>query len=383
MLRAYARYLRQIGFPFEPAVHRGDARAGTPAISAPARRAVRGALRSASASDARGRTPTPGCAPRIAEALDAVPSLDDDRTLRALLALIDATVRTNVFRPGDGGDAPPRAWRSSSTRARCPTCRCRGRCSRSGCARRASRACTCAAGAIARGGIRWSDRREDFRTEVLGLVKAQMVKNAVIVPDGREGRVRRQARRRRRRASSAPRASPATASSSPGCSTSPTTSSTASSCRRRTPCATTATIRTSSSPPTRARRRSATSPTRSPRDVRVLARRRVRVRRQRRVRPQGDGHHRPRRVGERAPPRAGDRQGRRSRPADRRRHRRHVRRRVRQRPAALARTSQLRRRVRPPPRVPRSATRIRLRRSPSGSGCSSCRVAAGPTTTRR
>ena len=42
-------------------------------------------------------------------------------------------------------------------------------------------------GAIARGGLRWSDRREDFRTEVLGLMKAQMVKNAVIVPTGAKG----------------------------------------------------------------------------------------------------------------------------------------------------------------------------------------------------
>jgi len=43
-------------------------------------------------------------------------------------------------------------------------------------------------GKVARGGIRWSDRREDFRTEVLGLMKAQMVKNAVIVPVGAKGR---------------------------------------------------------------------------------------------------------------------------------------------------------------------------------------------------
>jgi glutamate dehydrogenase len=42
-------------------------------------------------------------------------------------------------------------------------------------------------GPIARGGLRWSDRREDFRTEVLGLMKAQMVKNAVIVPTGAKG----------------------------------------------------------------------------------------------------------------------------------------------------------------------------------------------------
>ena len=48
-------------------------------------------------------------------------------------------------------------------------------------------------GKVARGGLRWSDRREDFRTEVLGLVKAQMVKNAVIVPTGAQGRLLRQA----------------------------------------------------------------------------------------------------------------------------------------------------------------------------------------------
>ena len=51
-------------------------------------------------------------------------------------------------------------------------------------------------GPVARGGIRWSDRREDYRTEVLGLMKAQMVKNAVIVPVGSKGGFVLQARRR-------------------------------------------------------------------------------------------------------------------------------------------------------------------------------------------
>ena len=54
-------------------------------------------------------------------------------------------------------------------------------------------------GKVARGGIRWSDRREDFRTEILGLMKAQMVKNAVIVPDGIQGRLRGEAPARDRR----------------------------------------------------------------------------------------------------------------------------------------------------------------------------------------
>ena len=82
-------------------------------------------------------------------------------------------------------------------------------------------------GMIARGGLRWSDRREDFRTEILGLVKAQIVKNAVIVPTGAKGGFVAQAPADATPRRCAPRASPATASSSAGCSTSPTTSSTA------------------------------------------------------------------------------------------------------------------------------------------------------------
>ncbi len=72
-------------------------------------------------------------------------------------------------------------------RRRSPTCRCRGRSSRSSSTARGSRACTCAWAYVARGGIRWSDRREDFRTEVLGLMKAQNVKNTLIVPVGAKG----------------------------------------------------------------------------------------------------------------------------------------------------------------------------------------------------
>ena len=140
--------------------------------------------------------------------------------------------------------------------------------------------------------------REDFRTEVLGLMKAQMVKNAVIVPVGRQGRLRREA-------AAAPTAarSPsevrrrATARSSAGCSTSPTTSSTARSCP---PPAGRAPRRRRSLPRGRGRqghghllrRRQ-----RHRRRVRLLARRRLRVRRLVGLRPQGDGHHRARAPG--------------------------------------------------------------------------------------
>jgi glutamate dehydrogenase len=127
-----------------------------------------------------------GLQEEIAGALDAVESLDQDRILRAFLGAIRATLRTNYFQPGTNGrpksyvsfkldphlvpDLPhplPRfeIWVYSP--------RVEGVHLRFG--------------AVARGGLRWSDRREDFRTEVLGLVKAQMVKNAVIVPVGAKG----------------------------------------------------------------------------------------------------------------------------------------------------------------------------------------------------
>ena len=159
--------------------------------------------------------------------------------------------------------------RSSSTRRSSRGCRCRARASRSSSTRRSTEGVHLRGGKVARGGLRWSDRREDFRTEVLGLMKAQMVKNAVIVPVGAKGgfvvkrppaaddraavleevercyrtfirgaaRRHRQHRRRRDRAA-AGRA-----------------------------CATTRTTPTSSSPPTAARRRSPTSPTGSPRST--------------------------------------------------------------------------------------------------------------------
>ena len=115
-----------------------------------------------------------------------MPSLDDDRTLRSLLALIDATVRTNVYRPAaDGGHRPVAAFKFDSSKIPdLPLPRplfeiwvCSPR----------VEGVHLRNGRIARGGIRWSDRREDFRTEVLGLCKAQIVKNAVIVPTGAKG----------------------------------------------------------------------------------------------------------------------------------------------------------------------------------------------------
>ena len=117
---------------------------------------------------------------QLREHLDAIPSLDDDRICRALLTLVDATVRTNAFRGGT--DIAVKLRPRSIAFLPEP--------------RPLFEIFVCSpwvegvhlrAGRIARGGLRWSDRPEDFRTEVLGLVKAQMVKNAVIVPVGAKG----------------------------------------------------------------------------------------------------------------------------------------------------------------------------------------------------
>ncbi|MGH3738974.1 MAG: NAD-glutamate dehydrogenase, partial [Micromonosporaceae bacterium] len=118
--------------------------------------------------------------------LDRVSSLDQDRILRSFLGLLLATLRTNFFQRGE--DGRPKSYISFKLEPQkipeLPLPRPRyeifvysprfeGVHLRFG--------------SVARGGLRWSDRREDFRTEVLGLVKAQMVKNAVIVPVGAKG----------------------------------------------------------------------------------------------------------------------------------------------------------------------------------------------------
>ncbi|MCD6640543.1 MAG: NAD-glutamate dehydrogenase, partial [Nocardioides sp.] len=123
---------------------------------------------------------------RIGKALDAVASLDHDRILRSYLTLVRATLRTNFFQTArDGGQHPYISFKlEPSAIPELPEPRPRyeifvysprveGVHLRFG--------------AVARGGLRWSDRRDDFRTEVLGLVKAQMVKNTVIVPVGAKG----------------------------------------------------------------------------------------------------------------------------------------------------------------------------------------------------
>lgn len=122
----------------------------------------------------------------IDAALDAIANLDADRVLRAVLGVIMAGLRTNYFQTDESG-APKSYISLKMDSHKLPELpkplpmveafvyspqvegvHLRG-------------------GKVARGGLRWSDRREDFRTEVLGLMKAQMVKNAVIVPVGAKG----------------------------------------------------------------------------------------------------------------------------------------------------------------------------------------------------
>jgi glutamate dehydrogenase len=112
--------------------------------------------------------------------LETVADPDSDRILSRMKRLLDAMLRTNFFQAkpylafkldsARAGEMPaPRPWREIFVHSP------------------AMEGCHLRAGPVARGGIRWSDRREDFRTEILGLMKAQRLKNVVIVPTGAKG----------------------------------------------------------------------------------------------------------------------------------------------------------------------------------------------------
>ncbi len=182
LLRALARYLRQVGISYSQRyiaavlVKQAEAAAALVALFN-ALHDPDEADREAAAEAARGR---------IAAALDAMASLDEDTIVRRFQNLVEAAVRTNAFqRDADGGRMPALAIKFDSAKVDGMA------------APRPYREISVYSprvegvhlrfGAIARGGIRWSDRPEDFRTEVLGLVKAQQVKNAVIVPVGAKG----------------------------------------------------------------------------------------------------------------------------------------------------------------------------------------------------
>jgi len=183
VLRAYTRYFRQLGFAssqtyIEATLNRHPALAEDiialfQARFDPALTGDRGAAQ----GDIQAR---------IVSRLAQVESLDDDRILRQFHATVMATARTNHWQSGaHGGRKPYLSFKLKPRKVpgvpepkplfeiwvyapRFEGVHLRG-------------------GKVARGGLRWSDRREDFRTEVLGLVKAQQVKNTVIVPVGSKG----------------------------------------------------------------------------------------------------------------------------------------------------------------------------------------------------
>ncbi len=181
VLRAYAKYLRQTGFPLSQGFVE-QTLAANPVI---ARMLVNlfKLRRDPEKADDAGATAQVSA---IEQALDRVANLNEDRVLRQVLALVLATTRTNYWRRDADGrrrtflsfkfdpsqvpglPEPKPMFEIFAYSTRFEGVHLRG-------------------GKVARGGLRWSDRPEDFRTEVLGLVKAQMVKNTVIVPVGSKG----------------------------------------------------------------------------------------------------------------------------------------------------------------------------------------------------
>jgi glutamate dehydrogenase len=187
ILRLYAKVLRQAGSTFSQA-YVEDTLGAHPDIAARLVRLFKMRFDPAGPED-RGQDrglAVMGEVQAIDHLLDRVASLDEDRILRSYLTLVLKTVRTNYFQRAPSGEPKPylAVKLASSAVDLLPqprplfeiyvySPRVEGLHMR--------------AGMVARGGIRWSDRREDFRTEILGLMKAQTVKNAVIVPVGAKG----------------------------------------------------------------------------------------------------------------------------------------------------------------------------------------------------
>ena len=184
LLRAYAKYLRQACFPYSQSYiesvlneHPSTARSLVALFEA----LFDPRAESSTSRDAQ------AAAAAVAADIDALMSLDTDRILRAFASLVQATLRTNYFVTREGSarardvlalkldaqliDELPLPRPKYEIFVYSP--RVEGVHLRFG--------------PVARGGLRWSDRRDDFRTEILGLVKAQAVKNAVIVPVGAKG----------------------------------------------------------------------------------------------------------------------------------------------------------------------------------------------------
>ncbi|RJX72826.1 NAD-glutamate dehydrogenase [Vibrio sinensis] len=182
ILRAYARYMRQVGFPFSQQ-YIEDTLSHYPDLAKALVELFAKRFDPKFKGNQKGQTEWVN---KITEKLDHVESLDDDRIIRRYMEMITATLRTNYYQLD--GNKQPKPWLALKLSPRqipeipqpvpayeifvyapdIEGVHLRG-------------------GKVARGGLRWSDRQEDFRTEILGLVKAQQVKNTVIVPVGAKG----------------------------------------------------------------------------------------------------------------------------------------------------------------------------------------------------
>ena len=347
LLRAMFRWLKQVGFAFE----QGSVEAALAAHPMAGRLLLdlfHARLDPDFAGDRAARE-----AALVADwnaLLDEVANPDEDRILARFRLLLDAVLRTNYhqYKPyisfkidsAAAGDMPaPRPWREVFVHSP----RMEGTHLR--------------AGPVARGGIRWSDRREDFRTEILGLMKAQRVKNVVIVPTGAKGGfvLKRP-----------PPAADREAFGAEGVACYQTLV-------RGLLDITDNLDGERVVPPERVVRRDADDPylvvaadkgtatfsdiaNGAERRARLLARRRLRLRRLGRLRPQGHGHHRARRLGDGGAALRGARPRHLLAGLHLRRRRRHVGRRVRQRAADLA-AHQAGRGLRPPARLHRPRSR--------------------------
>ncbi len=184
LIRAVSRFLRQVRLPYSQDYMWATLRAH-PAIASKIVALFNARFDPRLGAEER-QTQEAGIAAEIEAALNDVPSLDEDRILRHFVNAVQAALRTNFFQIGEDGrpkqqiaikyesrklttlPAPRPLYEIFVYSPRVEGVHLRF-------------------GKVARGGIRWSDRPQDFRTEILGLVKAQQVKNAVIVPVGAKG----------------------------------------------------------------------------------------------------------------------------------------------------------------------------------------------------
>ncbi|HEX3610343.1 MAG TPA: NAD-glutamate dehydrogenase [Sporichthyaceae bacterium] len=186
VLRAYAKYLRQAGTTFGQEYLENVVTAHVPIARMLVRLFEAKFSLDLGAADAADRVEVlTALDTDIATALDEVPSLDADRILRSFLTLIRATTRTNYFAPESTDPRPALAVKLDPKQV--PDLPAPRPVFEIWVYSPGVEGVHLRFGPVARGGLRWSDRREDFRTEILGLVKAQMVKNAVIVPVGAKG----------------------------------------------------------------------------------------------------------------------------------------------------------------------------------------------------